>query len=131
MAVIGLLAGALFPVAVAAAPSLRCQLIQGDTEQVLDFSPTSDPYSVKAVDIKDVFRFKAVVIGNAQKIDYIKLYAYYRAKRQMVLLHAAQYPNPVAASAPHPAALTGTHFLYSPDLGRELQYACALYEVAP
>lgn len=125
---IGLLAATLLPAAAPASPRLRCQLSQGDTVQILDFAPAQDPYSAKAIDIKGNFRFKAVVIGNAQAIDYIKIYAYYQTKRQAVLLHEVKYLAPVAAPAPDPAALTGTHALYSPDLGRELQYACALFE---
>lgn len=127
----GFLAGMLLPAAVSASPRLRCQLGQGDTVQVLDFTPVQDPYGAKAVDIRGNFRFKAVVIGNEQKIDYIKIYAYYQSKRQAVLLHEAKYPAPVVAdSAANPAALTGTNYLYSPELGRELQYGCVLFELA-
>jgi len=132
MALAGLLAALSLPAAVAAAPRLRCQLAQGDAVQILDFAPGRDPYGAKAVDVHGNFRFKAVVVGDAQKIDYIKLYAYYQAKRQAVLLHEAKYLTPaVASGAAGPATLTGTNYLYSPDLGRELQYACALLEAAP
>jgi hypothetical protein len=117
-----------------AAPVLRCQIDQGGTTRVLEFSPTSDPYSVRAVDINGRFRFKAVVIGDALHIDYIKLYAYSQNRRQPVLLHVAKYMAPVAA--PHMpeasfAALTGHQYLYSPQREREMQYGCALIEVAP
>ena len=124
-------AGISLPAVASAAPRLRCQLTQGDAVQVLDFAPVGDPYRVEAVDLKGNFRFKAVVIGDEQKIDYIKLYTYYQSKRQAVLLHEAKYLAPQAESAPDPAALTGTNYLYSPELGRELQYACAVFEVAP
>lgn len=126
---IGLLAGALFSTSASASPRLRCQLDQGGTVQVLDFTPVLNPYSVKAVDLNGRFRFKAVVIGNEHKIDYIKLYTYYQSKRQAVLLHEAKYLAPVADSGAGFAALTGTNTLYSPNLGREFQYGCALVEV--
>jgi hypothetical protein len=117
-----------------AAPVLRCQIDQGGTTRVLEFSPTSDPYSVRAVDINGRFRFKAVVVGDALHIDYIKLYAYSQNRRQPVLLHVAKYMAPVAApetSQASFAALTGHQYLYSPQREREMQYGCALIEVAP
>lgn len=132
MALIGFFSGLSLPAAVSASPRLRCQLTQSDTVQVLDVAPERDPYRAKAVDINGNFRFKAVVVGDAQKIDYINLYTYYLSTRQPVLLHEAKYPAPpVAHSAASPVDLTGTNYLYSPRLGRELQYACTLIEVAP
>ena len=127
----GLLAVAFFSSIASASPRLRCQLNQGDTAQVLDFAPVLDPYSVKAVDLNGRFRFKAVVVGDEHKIDYIKLYTYYQSQRQAVLLHEAKYLTPVPEPGAGSAALTGTNTLYSPNLGREFQYACALIEVAP
>ncbi len=127
---IACLAGLIFPVTASAFPRLRCQFSQEGVVQVLDFMPAEDPYQAKAVELGESFRFKAVMIGDGQKIDYIKLYTYYRTRRQAVLLHEAKYRAPVAQAAPEPAALTGTNYLYSPDLGRELEYACALFEVA-
>jgi hypothetical protein len=128
---IGFLAGALFSTVAPASPRLRCQLEQGGTTQVMDFTPVLNPYSVKAVDLNGRFRFKAVVIGDERKIDYIKLYTYYQSKRQAVLLHEAKYLAPAADSGTGSAALTGTNTLYSPDLGREFQYGCALVEATP
>jgi hypothetical protein len=128
---IGFLAGALCSTVALASPRLRCQLIQGGTMQVLDFAPALNPYDVKAVDLDGRFRFKAVVIGDERKIDYIKLYTYYQSKRQAVLLHEARYLAPAADSGAGSAALTGTNTLYSPNLGREFQYGCALIEVTP
>lgn len=99
--------------------------------EVLDFTPVQDPYSAKPVDLNGKFRFKAVVIGDEHQIDYIKLYTYFRSKRQAVLLHEAKYLAPVAHAGQSPVALTGMNYLYSPDLGRELQYGCALVELTP
>ena len=97
---------------------------------MLDFIPTGDPYSVEAIDINGRFRFKAVVIGDAQHIEYIKLYVYSQTRRQPVLLHQAKYLAPVATPGSAPSALTGINYLYSPQLERELQYGCALLENA-
>jgi hypothetical protein len=126
----------LFPAAlllaapVLAAPLLRCHLSYGGATQTLEAVPGSDPYGVEAMDISGRFRFKAVVIGDERHIDYIKLYAYYQSARQPVLLHEARYTPPFAATA-SPYDLTGLNFLYSPDLGRELQYGCTLEGVQP
>ncbi|MGE5027051.1 MAG: hypothetical protein ACM3JK_01110 [Betaproteobacteria bacterium] len=129
-------AGLLFPAAllaaasVQAAPLLRCHLSYAGITHILEAAPGSDPYGVEARDIGGRFRFKAVVIGNDRRVDYIKLYAYYQAERQPVLLHEARYTPPFAATA-SPYDLTGLNFLYSPDLGRELQYGCTLEGVQP
>lgn len=127
----GVLAAGLFPATASASPRLRCQLNHSGMLQVVEFIPVSDPYNVKAIDLNGRFRFKAVVVGDEQRIDSISLYTYYQSKRQAVLLHQAKYLAPVAHSAPTPTDLTGTNYLYSPDLEREFQYSCAVHEVAP
>lgn len=113
-----------------ASPLLRCEVSYAGATHILEAAPVADPYSVVAKDIAGRFSFKAVVIGDDQHVDYIKLYAYYQSPRQPVLLHEARYLPPFAASV-SPYALTGTQFLYSysPDLGRELQYHCTLQGV--
>jgi hypothetical protein len=90
-----------------------------------------DPYGARAIDINGHFRFKALVFGDAQKIEYVKLYAYRQSKRQAVLLHEAKYTAPPVQPTPNPMPFTGINYLYSPELGRELQYECALIELAP
>ncbi|MDY7575963.1 hypothetical protein [Actimicrobium sp. CCI2.3] len=120
------LVAALIPVTLLASPVLRCELEQGGVTRMLDVTPTDDPYRVRGIDINGRFRFKAVMIGNERQVDYIKLYTYGQARNQSVLLHQATYPSPSAS----PASLTGIHFVYAPDLERELQYQCTLLEVA-
>ena len=124
----------LLPTVASASPLLRCQVTYAGATRVLEFAPVADPYRVEAVDIDGRFRFKAVVIGDEQRVDYVSLYSYYEAERQAVLLHQAKYLAPVvrasSASNAAPGALTGQNHLYAPGLERELQYACALVEVA-
>ena len=127
---VGILACAAIPVTGSASPLLRCQIDQGGKTHMLEFAPVSDPYLVKAIDINGRFRFKAEVIGDERHIDYIKLYTYSQTKRQPVLLHEAKYLSPVALPGAAGSALTGLNFVYSPQLERELQYACTLQEVA-
>lgn len=129
--VLTLVGSILFPAGVSAEPRLRCQVIQGGEVRTLEFVPVKDPYNVEAIDIGRSFRFKVVVIGDVQQIEYIKIYTYYQSTRQSVLVHVAKYLMPSSEVAPSPDALTGVNYLYSPVLGRELQYSCALFEVAP
>ncbi|MBS4097284.1 MAG: hypothetical protein KGZ83_10675 [Sulfuricella sp.] len=120
-----LLALCMIPATLQAAPLLRCQVAYAGTIHQIEAAPATDPYAVPSIDIGGRFRFKAVVIGDAARVEYIKLYAYYQTPSQPVLLHAAKYlpPWPTGSAA---NSLTGQHSLYSPDLGRELQFGCAL-----
>ena len=127
----GFLIVALSPAATLATPLLRCKIDQGGSTQVLEFAPESSPYTAKAVDINGRFRFKAVVVGDARQIEYIKTYTYDFPKRQPVLLHEAKYMAPLVHPITQPVSLTGVNFVYSPRLERELQYECALLETQP
>lgn len=111
--------------------ALRCEISQGGETQIVDFSPTTDPYGVEAKDINGRFRFKAVMIENEEHIEYIKIYTYYREQHQVILLHEARYLPPFEPDESSFAALTGVHYLYSPAAEQELQYGCALLEAPP
>jgi hypothetical protein len=115
----------------AAAPLLLCRLQQGATVTDTLVAPTADPYGVAALRINH-FRFKAVVVGDASRIDYINLYTYYEtgngATKSVHLLHEVKYLAPQLQSGPVPSSLTGTVYLYEPGLGREFSYDCALRE---
>lgn len=130
MLLITIFAAVVCPAGVLAEPRLRCQITQSGQTQVRDFAPTTNPYEATAIDLNGSFRFKAVVVGSAQRLDYVKIYTYYQTRRQPVLLQAVKYLSPALPSGAAADALTGTHFLYSPRLGRELQYGCTLLEVA-
>lgn len=114
----------------AAAPQLHCHIEHGGKVQDLRFSAVSDPYTVPPVAIGRRFRFKAVMVGDGQQIAYIKLYTYYQTRRQAYLLDEVKYLAPQPQSGTDPAGLTGIHYLYSPLLGREMQYGCALLQDA-
>ncbi|SCX88727.1 hypothetical protein SAMN05216420_101225 [Nitrosospira sp. Nl5] len=107
---------------------LRCEISQDGETRILDFTPGSDPYGVEATDINGKFRFKAIIIGNEEDIESIKIYTYYREQHQVVLLHEARYMPPFEPDESSFAALTGVNYLYSPSLEQELQYGCALLE---
>ena len=127
----GFLLIGLCPATALATPLLRCKIDQGGSTQVLEFAPEREPSTAKAIDINGQFRFKAVVMGDARQIEYVKLYTYDFPKRQPVLLHEAKYLAPVTHPNSQPASLTGVNFVYSPRLERELQYECVLLETAP
>jgi hypothetical protein len=95
------------------------------------FRPVSEPYAVQSINLADRFRFKAVVLGNDTRVDLVNLYVSYQTDRQPMVLQHVKFVAPVAQLQPAPDALTGRVALYSPFLGKELQYGCALHEVAP
>jgi len=109
-----------------ALPVLRCQLEEGGEVRIVETLQGSNPYDFKAIDLGSRFRFRAVVIGNANAIEYIKLYAYYRKEKISVLMHQVTYHAPRVPEAGATAELTGLVTLYAPPLGRQLQYSCDL-----
>lgn len=124
------LAGLLLSPAAIAAPLLRCQVTYAGTTHIIETTSVVDPYPVASVDIGGRFRFKAVMVGNAAQVDYVKLYAYLDASRQPILLQQAKYLPPFTASV-LPYALTGEQYLYGGPVERELIYSCTLEGVQP
>lgn len=110
---------------------LRCDVSYSGKTETLAFAPVVDPYRVKAININDRFRFKAVVIGNASGIDDVSLYVHDLDTGYPILLHEANYAEPTPQRNARPDALTGTQTIYSPRRGRELRYQCALLELEP
>jgi hypothetical protein len=113
-----------------AAPLLRCHVSYAGTTHVIEASPVADPYPVPSVDIGGRFRFKAVVVGDAARVDRILLYAYLDARRQPILIQEAKYlpPYPTATT---PYLLTGEQHLYAGPVERELIYSCTLQGITP
>lgn len=108
-----------------ATPLLRCELTYAGSTHVVQATPVADPYPVASVDIGGRFLFKAVMVGDAERVDYIKLYAYLDARRQPVLLQQATY-RPPFPGAGQPTLLTGEQHLYGGPVERELIYHCTL-----
>ena len=113
-----------------AAPLLRCEVAYAGTTHAVEARPLLDPYPVPSVDIGGRFRFKAVMVGEAERLDYIKLYAYLETPRQPVLIQQATYLPPFQATA-QPHALTGEQRLYAGPVERELWYRCTLEGLTP
>lgn len=114
----------------AAAPHLHCDVVYAGASHAVDADPGGDPYTTKSVDIAGRFAFKAVMLGSAERLDAIKLYAYYQTRRQNILIQETRYLPPFRYSDV-PGSLSGHQYLYAPPLGRELQYGCALTEGKP
>ncbi len=114
----------------ASGPRLRCDRERADVQLRLDTSPVADPYTVPAQAVGQSFRFKAVMVGDAQHIAYIKLYTYVYTPRQFVLVHQASYLAP-AWPISTDVALTGTQRVYSHRTGGELRYDCRLLAPEP
>ena len=119
------------PLVSSATPVLRCHFEVNAERSQIEFKPVADPYLVESVNLADRFRFKAVVLGDQSKVDLINLYVSYQTSRQPMILQHSKFIAPVAQLNAKTDALTGRVALYSPFLGKELQYGCALHEVLP
>lgn len=121
----------LMPSASWAAALLRCQIEVNGEVATHEFAPSDNPYTVQSIAIGERFRFKAVVLGEGDQVAVINLYAHYQTSRQPMLMQHSKFVRPKALANPAPDALTGRVALYSPVLGKELAYQCALHQVTP
>ena len=112
------------------AAQLQCWVTYAGTTHTVLAETVQDPYPVPSVDIGGRFRFKAVMVGEAHRLDYVKLYAYLETPRQPVLIQQATYLPPFRVT-PVPYLLTGEQRLYAGPVERELQYRCTLEGLAP
>jgi hypothetical protein len=125
-----LLIGLMLGRAACAAPLLHCDVTYAGNTQAIETGPVADPYPVASVDIGGRFWFKAVMVGEGSRVDYVKLYAYLDTTSQPLLIQEAKYLPPFAATTSS-ASLTGEQHLYAGHLERELIYNCSLQEVQP
>ena len=119
-----------FPLAACAQALLHCDVTYAGSTHIVETRPVADPYPVPSVDIGGRFRFKAVMVGQAAQVDYVKLYAYLDTRHQPLLIQEAIYLPPFQ-STPTPYLLTGTQHLYAGPVERELMYSCTLQGVQP
>ncbi len=129
-AICSLITLAALPLAAIAAPLLRCDVAYAGTTHTIKASPVADPYPVPSVDIGGRFRFKAIMVGSAARVERILLYAYLDAARQPILVQQAKYLPPYRVTdKPYP--LTGEQHLYAGVVERELIYSCTLEGITP
>ena len=108
-----------------AAAQLQCQVTYAGTTHTVLAEPVQDPYPVPAVDIGGRFRFKPIVVGTAQQVERVLVYAYLVDGAQALLIQQAKYLPPWTEAAKPPRSLTGQQYLYAGPLERELQYNCS------
>ncbi len=119
-----------------AGTELQCTFEVNSETHYRAFGPATDPYTVAAVPVGNRFRVKAIVLSAAPgsadtPIESVNMYVYYNTRRQPMVMQHLQFLQPVPLRSPLPDSLTGRVSLYSPLLGKELQYRCALAEVSP
>ena len=115
-----------------AAGQLRCDVTYAGDTRTLVATPVADPYGVGTEDIRGRFRFRAVVVGTSERIDYINLYVYQRQATQAVLVQQAKYLSPFVRPADGGSwPLTGEQRLYAGPMERELIYSCTLQQGRP
>ena len=110
------------------AAQLQCQVTYAGTTHTVLADPVQDPYPVPSVDIGGRFRFKPIVVGTAQRVDRVLIYAYLVDGAQALPIHQAKFLPPFSAS---PQSLTGQQHLYAGPLERELMYSCTLQGATP
>lgn len=104
---------------------LRCNVTYAGGTQIVETSVSKDPYVAPIHDIGGRFSFKAVMIGDHKKLNYIKLYAYLQGRDVDVPIHQATYKDPIQIGRKM-RALTPINYLYAGEVERELQYQCFL-----
>lgn len=120
----------LLPFGAWAKPQLQCTFEVNSEVHHRVFALASDPYAVEGVPVGNRFRFKAIVLGEGERVESVNLYVYYNTRRQPVIMQHTQFLQPKIANAAAEDALTGRVSVYSPLLGKELMYRCALQEVS-
>ena len=106
-------------------PLLRCEVTYAGSTHTIETTISSNPYLAPLHDIGGRFYFKAVMAGDGNKLDYIKLYAYLQGRDVDIPIHQASYKKPIHLSNTM-KALTPINYLYAGDVERELQYQCFL-----
>ena len=125
---LGLAAWLLAAAGAAQASRLQCAVTYAGSTHTVQAEPVLDPYPVPSVDIGGRFRFKPIVVGSAQRVDRVLIYAYLVDGAQALPIHQAKFLPPFALA---PQSLTGQQHLYAGPLERELIYSCTLQGGSP
>ncbi|MBB3224989.1 hypothetical protein [Pseudoduganella umbonata] len=106
-------------------PHLACEAEYGGAARRVEVMPVAGPYLATAVTVEP-FRFKALMVGDARTILYIKLYTYYDTPQGVRLLQVSRYVSPALPTDRRSRDVTGRVRLYEPILGRQFTYICWL-----
>ena len=115
-------------------PELLCALRVAGHTQLVRSALTADPYGPQGVDVRGRFRFKAVLLGEGHSAPYATVTVTdTEAEEGPTVLQQASWPGVATgqddlltdadAWAPR---LSGWQRVYSPYLGRELTWGCAV-----
>jgi poly-gamma-glutamate synthesis protein (capsule biosynthesis protein) len=135
------LAGCLATPAHAASTELLCALRTGDRTATVRVAPVQDALSVQRVNVQDRFEFQALALAQRANPDevgqvVISVVDTESEPDPQVLAQARWLeglPPPLSPGEPWQPRLTGWQRSYSPYLGRELVWGCAVAqaEVTP
>src|SRR6187431_427354 len=107
------------------AKTVACMVTYGGESRRLEFPATTDPYSVKALDIAGRFRFKAIYLREPRSAASINVYAYQQVDGESVLLQEGKYAPPFSLGERARYGFTGRQLVYSAT-ERELEYWCEI-----
>lgn len=105
------------------ADSVRCHVIYGGENFIVDAAQTAAPYEVAGQKIGRYFEFKASYVAAPERAAAINLYVYGLASGEPVPIHQVKYRPPFLANAKR-YGFTGLQYVYEPTKGSELQYWC-------
>lgn len=108
-----------------ATPLLRCFVSYADQTTIVKTRLQQSPYEIQTTDIGGRFAFKATMIGDKNKINYIALYTYFQASPKDLPIHEAIYRGPFNPTRTAQALGPENH-LYAGEVERELKYHCEL-----
>ena len=109
------------------ADAVICHYSYGGETKALVAAPVASPYAVEGIEVGSYFLFRAVFQKTPKDVAAIRVYTYAKRDDNLVLIHEATYPYPLAARSAHaPYGFSGLHFVYEPMREGELQYWCEL-----
>jgi len=103
----------------ATSPRLHCQVRYMSDTVVVNEPLVASPYAVAPHAIGTHFQFKAVVVGEGQRVDHVALYVYDADEPGTpVLIHQVVHKPPFQFGKPLPG-LTGWNHVHAAWPGRE------------
>lgn len=103
--------------------SIKCHIIYGGENFLVQASPVANPYLVESQKIGRYFEFKVVYVEAPASAAAINIYTYALASGEPVLIHQSKRRPPFPKNAGK-HGFTGLNFVYEPSKGSELQYWC-------
>ena len=107
------------------AGEVRCHVIYGGEEWIVDAAPTATPYKVANRKIGRYFEFKVVQAELPSAGRFVRIYTYGISTGDPVLIHQASFRPPFDRRAGD-WGFTGFQYVYEPSKSSELQYWCRM-----